>query len=50
VAHFHMLLTESMRRTDSENAEAYNWLDVSHELLDSPHGIGILHCENVELA
>jgi hypothetical protein len=39
VAHYHMLLTESMRRTDSENAKDYNWLGAPHELLDSPYGI-----------
>jgi hypothetical protein len=39
LAHFHMLFTESMRRTDAENAKDYNWLDAPHELLDSPHGI-----------
>jgi hypothetical protein len=34
-----MLLTESMRRMDSENVEDYNLLDAPHELLDSPDGI-----------
>jgi hypothetical protein len=39
LAHYHMLLTESMRRTDAESAKDYNWLDAPHELLDSPYGI-----------
>jgi hypothetical protein len=39
LAQFHMLLTESMRRTNAENAKDYNRLDAPHELLNTPQGI-----------
>jgi len=39
LAHFHMLLTESMSRIDSENGEDHDLLDPPNELLDSPNGI-----------
>jgi hypothetical protein len=46
LAHFHMLLTESMTRLDSEDTEDSVLLDPLNELLDCPHGLVnyITHC------
>jgi hypothetical protein len=46
LAHFHMLLTESMTRMGSEDAEDSILLAPLNELLDCPHGLVnyITHC------
>ena len=38
-AHFHMLLTEYITRTNSENAEDYDLLEAPYEPLNTPYGL-----------
>jgi hypothetical protein len=37
--HFHMLLTESMTRTNFEDADDCDLLETPYELLDTPYGL-----------
>jgi hypothetical protein len=39
LAHFHMLLTESMLRMDAKHADGFDYLDTPQALLDTPYGL-----------